>query len=97
MENSLSQKANLKIDWATHEAAKYACTNWHYSKSVPINKKYPKTTRPGTVLKADENGVEVACGKDTLLLTELQAAGKKRLPAGEFIRGVHFTENAVLG
>jgi len=66
-------------------------------KSVPINKKYPKTTRPGTVLKADENGVEVACGKDTLLLTELQAAGKKRLPAGEFIRGVHFTENAVLG
>ncbi len=25
----------LKIDWATHEAAKYACENWHYSKSVP--------------------------------------------------------------
>jgi len=29
-------KANLKIDWATHEAAKYACVNWHYSKSVPV-------------------------------------------------------------
>lgn len=29
-------KVELKIDWATHEAAKYACENWHYSKSVPM-------------------------------------------------------------
>lgn len=28
----------LKIDWATHEAAKFACVNWHYSKSVPVGK-----------------------------------------------------------
>ena len=28
-------KADLKIDWATHEAAKYACENWHYSRSSP--------------------------------------------------------------
>lgn len=28
-------KADLRIDWATHEAAKYACENWHYSKSIP--------------------------------------------------------------
>jgi hypothetical protein len=30
-----SSKPVLKIDWATHEAAKYACENWHYSKCVP--------------------------------------------------------------
>jgi len=29
-------KADLRMDWATHEAAKYACKNWHYSKSVPV-------------------------------------------------------------
>jgi len=29
-------KADLKIDWATHAAAKYACENWHYSQSVPV-------------------------------------------------------------
>jgi len=29
-------KADLHIDWATHKAAKYACENWHYSKSVPV-------------------------------------------------------------
>lgn len=31
-------KADLKIDWATHAAAKYACENWHYSGSVPVFK-----------------------------------------------------------
>lgn len=29
-------KPDLKIDWATHEATKYACENWHYSGSVPV-------------------------------------------------------------
>ena len=34
------QKTNckLKIDWCTHQAAKYACENWHYSKSIPKSK-----------------------------------------------------------
>lgn len=25
----------LKIDWATYQAAEYACKNWHYSKCIP--------------------------------------------------------------
>lgn len=28
----------LRIDWATHDAAKYACENWHYSKCIPKSK-----------------------------------------------------------
>ena len=31
-------KSDLRIDWATHAAAKYAVENWHYSKSYPIGK-----------------------------------------------------------
>ena len=31
-------KADLRIDWAMHAAAKYACENWHYSKSLPVGK-----------------------------------------------------------
>jgi hypothetical protein len=31
-------KVELKIDWATHEAAKYAVENWHYSESMPAGK-----------------------------------------------------------
>lgn len=42
---------------------------------------------PGSVLAAGEDGVLVACGEGALLLTELQRAGGKRLPAGPFLRG----------
>lgn len=35
---SLTDKAKLKIDWCTHEAAKYAVENWHYSKTMPKSK-----------------------------------------------------------
>lgn len=31
-------KVELKIDWATHEAAKYACEHWHYSGCMPAGK-----------------------------------------------------------
>lgn len=31
-------KVDLRIDWATHEAAKYACENWHYSGCLPVGK-----------------------------------------------------------
>lgn len=32
----MQTKTSLKIDWATHEAAKFACENWHYSKTLPV-------------------------------------------------------------
>lgn len=31
-------KPELRIDWATHAAAKYACENWHYSSCLPAGK-----------------------------------------------------------
>lgn len=31
-------KTNLRIDWATHEAAEYAVLNFHYSKRMPKSK-----------------------------------------------------------
>lgn len=34
----MNSMPELKIDWATAEAAKYACRNWHYSKSMPVFK-----------------------------------------------------------
>ena len=32
------KKISLKLDWATHTTAKYACENWHYSKVIPVGK-----------------------------------------------------------
>lgn len=34
----MQEKTKLKIDWASFEAAKYACENWHYSKVIPVGK-----------------------------------------------------------
>ena len=34
----MSSKPVLRIDWATHEAAKYACEKWHYSGCIPKSK-----------------------------------------------------------
>ena len=31
-------KCELRVDWATHEAAKYACKKWHYSQCLPNGK-----------------------------------------------------------
>jgi hypothetical protein len=31
-------KPVLQINWATHEAAKYSCEHWHYSKVMPVGK-----------------------------------------------------------
>jgi methionyl-tRNA formyltransferase len=42
---------------------------------------------PGTVLDAGPAGIAVACGRDALVVTELQRPGGRRLAAGEFLRG----------
>lgn len=42
---------------------------------------------PGTILRAAGDGIVVACGAASLMLTELQRAGGRRLTAGELLRG----------
>ncbi|HEV2146795.1 MAG TPA: methionyl-tRNA formyltransferase [Longimicrobiaceae bacterium] len=43
---------------------------------------------PGTVLDADpQGGILVACGEDAVRIAEVQPAGKRRMTAGEWVRG----------
>lgn len=42
---------------------------------------------PGTVLQADKRGILIACGKNTLLIKEIQPEGKKRMPVESFLCG----------
>lgn len=35
---SSTPKPTLKLDWCSHEAAKYACEKWHYSRCYPRGK-----------------------------------------------------------
>ncbi|MBC8078839.1 MAG: methionyl-tRNA formyltransferase [Gorillibacterium sp.] len=54
-------------------------------------------TVAGTVLRADGNGIEVVTGTGTLLLTEVQPAGKKAMEAAAFCRGGGIQPGMVLG
>jgi methionyl-tRNA formyltransferase len=42
---------------------------------------------PGTVLQAGRHGIEVACREGSIIIEELQLAGKKRLDAASFLAG----------
>lgn len=55
----------------------------------------PTTRILGTVLRADEDGIHIACGEGVLCISELQKAGGKRLPAAEFLRGFHIEVGSV--
>ena len=49
-----------------------------------------KTTEkaPGTIVSAGKNGIEFACcNGETLMITELQAPGKKRMKASDYLLG----------
>ena len=48
----------------------------------------PTSKAPGTVLAAGKAGIEVACGGgESILITELQASGGKRMAAGAYLLG----------
>ena len=52
---------------------------------------------PGMILRADRQGLEVACGSGSLMIEELQLEGRKRLKAGEFLAGCKIEPGAILG
>ena len=52
---------------------------------------------PGMILRADRQGLEVACGSGSLMIEELQLEGRKRLKAGEFLAGCKIEPGTFLG
>lgn len=68
--------ATAEIDGATYKVFAAEYTTAHTDKA------------PGSVIAADKRGIEIACGGgETLVITELQAPGKKRMSAADFLRG----------
>lgn len=52
---------------------------------------------PGTILRADHEGIVVACGNGALSLLEVQRAGGKRLTAEQFLRGAKLAAGERIG
>lgn len=57
----------------------------------------PAGQDPGRVLSAGAKGILVACGRGTVRLKRLQAAGKRTHEAGEFLRGFPLEVGEMLG
>lgn len=99
---SMLDKSLCPIDWTRtpREIVKHICgldpwpvatTTLDGSVLRVFGAKYTGHTTekaPGTVVRADKAGIEVACGNgETLLITQVQPAGKKRMDAGAYLLG----------
>ena len=104
-------KADGKIDW-TMPADKIDClvrgvTPWpgaytfRQGKMLKIHRAYPSDAAyelpAGTVASADKNGITVCCGKGSLVLTDVQLEGKKRMKCADFLNGCRMTNGEMLG
>ena len=68
--------ATAELDGAVYKIFAAAYTDTHTDKA------------PGTIIATGKDGIEVACGGgETVMITELQAPGKKRMSAADFLRG----------
>lgn len=52
---------------------------------------------PGTVISAGESGIDVAAGGRILRISEVQAAGRKRMRAADYVRGKKLDSGKRLG
>lgn len=52
---------------------------------------------PGTILKVDKEGVQVATGDKIILLKEIQMPGKRRMSIEDYIKGNDINTNSTLG
>jgi methionyl-tRNA formyltransferase len=55
------------------------------------------TNAPGTVLRADREGIEVACTGGSIIIDELQLEGRKRLSSGDLLAGCKILPGTILG
>lgn len=81
---SISCQVRGLIPWPC-AAAELAGTKFKVYKTAPGGE---TKKAPGTILSADKNGIQVACGDGkSLYITELQAEGGKRMAASAYLLG----------
>lgn len=52
--------------------------------------------QPGTIVRADRQGLVVASGDDRLLITEIQAEGRKRMKVADCLHGLRINPGAMI-
>jgi len=105
------KKEDAVIDWALDAARIEAMTRaydpWPIARTklgsqellvfrAKVEDRAPGDAPPGTVVQVEPAPV-VQCGIGRLALSEVQAAGRKRMAAADFVRGRRITKGARLG
>jgi methionyl-tRNA formyltransferase len=106
---ALMKKADGRIDWSrsavdVHNQVRgldpwpgaYTSLNGELLKLAGTSPETGDEGPPGRIVSADKSSVRIACGSGILLVKELQLAGRKRLTAGDFLRGYNLMPGAVL-
>ncbi len=77
----------------------YASTTYEGTPFKVIASKVTKSSKgtPGEILSVDASGILVACGEDALLISDVQFAGKKKMPVSEYIKGNKLVSGVILG
>ena len=105
----LMKKEDGRIDWS-HSAVRihnqvrgldpwpgaYTSLNGELLKLAKTSPEADDNGKPGSIVSADGDGVRIACGSGTLVVKELQLAGRKRLAAGDFLRGCSLKPGMIL-
>jgi methionyl-tRNA formyltransferase len=106
------RKEEARIDWSQSAAYidrqvrafnpwPVAETQWNGQQlrvweAWPLGPSESREGAPGAVLRASSQGIDVATGEGVLRLTRVQLAGRKAVPASEFLNA-HSMEGTVLG
>jgi methionyl-tRNA formyltransferase len=106
---SMMKKEDGRIDWSRsaleiHNHVRglnpwpgaYTTINGELLKLAETSPETAEGDKPGSVIKADKDGVCVACGSGSLRIHQLQLAGRKRLAAADFLRGCPLEPGAMM-
>ncbi len=102
-------KAEGEIDWNNTSEAIYnkvrGLNPWPMAYSFIGGKRFTvdfvykgeQSGKPGEVLRADNNGLIVACGEGSVLIKDIKVEGKKKMSVGDYLRGHTIAEGTLLG
>jgi methionyl-tRNA formyltransferase len=89
------------IDW-TQSKQKIICqirglNPWPVASSVingiafkiysAVMTEHQTSLQPGSIVKADQEGIEICCADGSIIIRELQVSGGRRMSAGDYLRG----------
>jgi len=102
-------KAEGEIDWSSTNEQIYnkvrGLNPWPMAYSFIGTKRFvidsvlksDECGKSGEVLRADENGLVIACGKGSILIKNIKPEGKKRMSVADYLRGHKIEKGTIIG